>query len=150
MIRILLLCVCLVLTLPYTARADEPSRVRYKLPVVPTNAEGDKCLDTAQWNQVVLIASEYKGLFNWRLDIDPTLLKYASLEESYLLQISFFEREVKELKDSRTYLQLRLGQETKSKSRFSKIYKLEKGLMWGMIAIETVVIGILGIKGTAN
>lgn len=150
MIRILLVCVSLVLTLSYTAQADEPSRVRYRLPVVPTNADGNKCLDTAQWNQVILVASEYKGLFDWRLDIDPTLLKYASLEESYLLQISFFEREIKELKDSREYLLLRLGQETKAKSRTSKIYKLEKGLMWGMIAIETVVIGILGIKGTAD
>ena len=150
MIRTLLLCVGLILTLPYIAHANEPSRVRYKLPKVTTNDAGDKCLDTPQWNQVILVASEYKGLFDWRLEIDPTLLKYASLEESYLLHVSILEREIKELKDSRTFLQLRLGQETKARTRSGKTYKLEKGLMWGIIAIETVVIGILGIKGTAN
>lgn len=127
----------------------EPSRVRYKLPQVAT-VEGQKCLTPDQWQQVLIVASEYKGLFEWRLKIEPTLLAYTALQNSYERDIQILEGQIKILKDDREYLQLRLGQETKARTRFSKLYKLEKGLMWGIIAVETVVIAILGIKGTAN
>lgn len=127
----------------------EPSRVRYKLPKVAT-VDGQKCLSAEQWNQVILIASEYKGLFEWRLKIEPTLLAYDALKNAYDRDIDILEREIQLLKDNREYLELRLGQAETARTKFRKSYKLEKGIMWAVIAVETVVIGILGIKGTAN
>jgi len=149
-----LLSVAIVLTASFSAAAQdnpsEPSRVRYKLPVVPTDDAGMKCLDNTQWQQVIKVASEYKGLFEWRLAIEPTLMKYQTLEKDYELQISIMQMQIDELKDSREYLQLRLKQERGANLRFNKSYKIEKALMWGIIAIETVVIGISGIRGIAN
>lgn len=152
-VGIVVIILILLCNLPVQAQEqnphDEPSRVRYKLPQVATVDE-QKCLTTDQWNQVILIASEYKGLFEWRLKIEPTLLEYAALKKSYEHDIQTLEREIQLLKDNREYLELRLGQSEKARTQFSKSYKLEKGVMWAVIAIETVVIGILGVKGTAN
>jgi len=142
----LLVCVAALL-LCITASATEPSRVRYKLPVVETNTAGEKCLNTTEWAQVLTIASEYKGLFEWRLTIEPTLWKYKSLEESYELKLSILEQQIKVLEDDRGYLQLRLEQEQKVRTGHLGKYKIEKGVMWAVIAIETVVIGIMGIRG---
>lgn len=146
--KIVATLVVLFMLMSLTPLANEPSWVRYKLPVVETNDEGEKCLDSKQWGTVILIASEYKGLFNWRHDIEPALWKYQSLEESYELKFSILQQQIKSLEDDREYKKLRLGQEIKARTASLGAYKIEKGVMWAMIAIETITIGILGVRGS--
>ncbi len=147
MIRVLAFLILLFVT--FDASAQEPSRVRYKLPKVETNDAGEKCLNSEKWQKVILMASEYKGLFDWRLKIDPTLIEYASLKDTYELKLKIKDEQIALLKEDREYLQLRLGQSEKARTAHTTSYKIEKGIMWAVIAVETVVIGVLGVKGVA-
>ena len=123
-----------------------PSRVRYKLPVVPANADGNRVLTEEQWQQVILIASEYKGLFEWRLAIEPTLIKYQSLERTYELRIEGLNHQIALLTNSREFLTLRLGQEQKNKLDVMRSQKVERIVMWCVIVAETIVIGVLAVN----
>ncbi len=138
---------CVIAPDAFGDEPKEPSRVRYQLPEVPTNVDGEKCLNTAEWKMVLLVASEYKGLFDWRLTIEPTLAEYEALEASYILKVGVLNSQIKTLTDDREYLQLRLGQTEKTRNKQRTAYKIEKGIMWAVIAVETIVIGVLGVRG---
>ncbi len=140
--------VILSLFLALPALADGPSRVRYKLPVVPTNANGQKCLDVHQWKSVMAVASEYKKHFDWKLEIEPVLLGYASLDQTYGLLSDNMEESITRLEDTRDGLHIRLTESENLRLKAAKGYRIEKGIMWAVILAETVVIGVLGIRST--
>ena len=142
------LVLCLVLTSICWGQTTLPPRE--KLPQVETNDLGEKCLNVTQWKQVMAVALQNKGLYEWRLEIEPTIFLYQSLEKSYELKLSILQEQVDLLKDDREYLQLRLDQSRKALTQGDKGAKFEKIVMWGVIVIETVVIGVFGIKGAAN
>ena len=66
------LCISMVWTSSATAQ-DNPYIVREKLPVVATNANGEKCLNVEQWQQVIRVSNQNKGNYEWRLQIEPTI-----------------------------------------------------------------------------
>lgn len=143
--RYCIMLLCLLWALPVFA--DEPSRVRYKLPVVETNSQGQKCLNTQEWKEVIAVASEYKKHFDWRLDIEPVLLDYVSLDRTYGLLNTSMEESIARLEDSRDDLKLQLSESESLRLKLQRSHTIEKGVMWAVILVETVVIGIVGARG---
>lgn len=147
-IIVMIICFC-----ASVAAQDADTKPRYTLPSVDTSTvEGVpmKCLDVKQWQRVILIASEYQGLYDWRLETLGTLNAYQLNDQGYERIISNYKLQLKMLQDDRTYLQLRLKDEADANIRKRKSFRIESGIKWGIIAVETIVIGILGVKGMTN
>jgi len=120
--------------------------VRYKLPVVETNDDGLKCLNTEQWDRVILIASEYKGLFEWRTEVKGIVTDYQFIEARYQNIIHNYELQLKIYAQRNEYLTLRLDKERERALSLSTEDRLQKYAMWAVILAETVVIGVMGVK----
>ncbi len=141
---IILFCLCWALP----AFADGPSRVRYKLPNVETNSNGQKCLNVQEWKSVMAVASEYKKHFDWKLKIDQVLLDYHALDATYGLLDDSMKESITRLEDTRDSLQLQLTESENLRLSIERGHRIEKGVMWVVILVETVVIGVLGIRST--
>lgn len=128
---------------------EEPSYVRYKLPTVETNRNGEKCLNTEQWKEVLQVASEYKRHFEWRLEIEPVLLEYRVMELAYMELSDGYVTQIEYLEKERDGLRLYIQEQDNLKLKLQKHHRIEKGFMWALIAIETLAIGFLGIRSAA-
>jgi hypothetical protein len=120
--------------------------VRYKLPLVETNNKGEKCLDVDEWRQVILVATEYKRHFDWRLQIEPILLQYKANDATYGKLIAGYQQQINYLEKEREGLRLQLIESEKFKLKLQKSHRIEKGFMWVLIAVEALAIGFLGIR----
>ena len=133
---------------------DKTYTTRYTLPKVPITytAEGapQKCLSTDQWKVVVLMASDYRGLYDWRLETLGILSAHAALAQSYELTIKNLNAQIGVLKKDREYLTLRLEQSYKFGQQQVKSRKVERIMMWAVIVVQSGVILVGGIKGIAN
>jgi len=129
--------------------ADEPSRIRYKLPVVKTNDTGQKCLNAAQWQKVIVVASEYKKHFDWRLKIEPVLMEYEALDATYGLIDDNLQLRIDLLEADKEGLKVQLSESETLRLKLQKGHRIEKGVMWVVILAETIVIGVLGIRGVS-
>lgn len=130
------------------AHAEEPSKVRYKLPEVKTDANGQKCLGTEQWKDVIAVASEYKKHFEWRLKIEPVLMEYQAISAAYGLVEDNLQLQIDLLEISNESLKDQLLQSENLKLKIQRGHRIEKGVMWVVILAETVVIGVLGVKSS--
>lgn len=146
---VLSVLLCFLFCLPVTY-AEEPSRVRYKLPVVETNNKGEKCLDVNEWRQVILVATEYKRHFDWRLQIEPVLLQYKANDATYGKLIAGYQQQISYLEKEREGLRLQLIESEKFKLKLQKGHRIEKGFMWAVIVLEAAVIGFLGIRSAVT
>lgn len=135
------------------SRADDTFPVRYNLPEVDTEHRdtGDyKCLSTEQWKRVLLIANDYKGLYDWRLKIQGTLDAHALLVVSYEATIKNLGEQIKEYKRDSEYWQLRLKQTEEAKADAVFESKLEKYGYLVAIVLETGIIAYMGVQGLAD
>ena len=125
---------------------ENPFTQRYKLPKVETNENGEKCLNREQWDRVILIASEYKGLYEWRLEVKGIVADYAFIEARYQRLVRNYELQLKIFTQRNEYLEKRLDQERKKALRLGLEDRLEKYAMWAVILAETIVIGVMGVQ----
>lgn len=150
--RWLLTIIFLVWVIPAQADDKLPT-VRYTLPKVETEhrEDGDyKCLNTKQWQTVLLMGRGFHGLYDWRLKIQGTINAHAilvtGLEKVIVnleLQIKIHERDV-------TYWKVRLKQSEESKANAVFASKIEKYAYLVAIVLETGIIAYMGVKGLAN
>lgn len=123
------------------------------LPVVDTvqiDKVDHKCLNVDQWKQVMLIANEYQFLYRWRLITQGTLDAYKIQTETYDKLINNYLAQIKLLKDDREYLQLRLNTEIDAAAKIKKKDNVERGILWGVIALETIMLGVFGVMSVAE
>ena len=123
---------------------------RYRLPVVPTNENGEKCLNVEQWQQVQKVSSQNKGLYDWRLKIEPTI-------EQHALVIADLERVIKHLKleitifqDDRKFNATRLAEtkqfalDVQKSDKLSVVgWKITAGIGWaGVLALAITSLAV--------
>ena len=94
------------------------------------------------------VASEYKKHFDWKLKIDQVLLDYHALDATYGLLDDSMKESITRLEDTRDSLQLQLTESENLRLSIERGHRIEKGVMWVVILVETVVIGVLGIRST--
>jgi hypothetical protein len=136
------------------AAQDKTYTTRYSLPKVPITYDSEglpqKCLNTEQWKVVVLMASDYVGLYDWRLQTLGILSAHESLAQDYESRIQGLQYQIEVLKDDRKYLTMRLDQSYKFGQQQVKSRKIERIMMWAVIVVQSGVILVGGIKGIAN
>lgn len=150
--RLLLILIILCASIPSYAEEDPYKTIRRLPSVSSTDIDGvpHKCLGHSEWKTVLLIAQDYQSLFMWRLQIKGVIAAHEDIITSYDLKISNYEVML-EVKDADVeYYKERLNEtESRIKSnRFSD--RLEKYLLWAAILVETVVIGVMGVRLTVN
>lgn len=151
-----------ILLVSHPVLAQETIGPRATLPTVETVVVKDgvlqtplpdgeyKILNIPQWRQTLQLSSAYLGLYNWRLTTEGTLKTYDGTVRAYDTAIVNYKAQILTLKDDREYLQLRLGQELNANKQRRQSFKIEKGIMWGVIVVETILIGIFGVKSLAQ
>ena len=145
----------IVLTVPRCADAQESDyAIRYTLTKVPTtfdeNKMPQKCLNTQQWKTVMLMSSDYRGLYDWRLKTLGTLAAHDKLVGSYELMLKTKDMRIDELKRDRKYLTMRLDQSYQFGQSQVKSRKIERIMMWAVIVVQSGVILVGGVKGIAQ
>jgi len=117
-----------------------------------TTAEGvaQKCYNVEQFKTLLLIVSDYHGLYDWRLTTLGILSANKSIINSYELALSNKDNQIKVLTQDREFLNLRLKQSYKVAESQSKSLQIERILMWGVIVVQSGVILVAGIKGVAQ
>ena len=152
-----------LLTLSFcSAAAAQEDKPRLSLPSVDTTTvlagvpnpvipDGQyKCLAVTQWSQVMSIAIEYRGLYNWRLETQGALNAYNAQVNAYELTLKNLEYQIKREKENGEYYKLRLGQVEKLNQKAAFRDKFERFILYGVILGELVIISVMGVKGLAN
>ena len=137
----------LALTSPLHAKDFVPGP-RYNLPKVETTVlEGAnyKCLNTPQWQKVLLIGSEYHGLYDSRLELQGAVKAHADIEQAYVLRIQGLKGTIKTLQADRKYLNTRVLDTVKSAQKQVLRERIEKYILYAIILAETFYIGYKGI-----
>jgi hypothetical protein len=143
------LLVSAVLFLSPRALADNPYEIRRNLPTVETTMiEGvpHKCFNTVQWQSVLLLGSDYQGLYDWRLKILGILDAHQAVIEGYELRIKGYENELKNKDRYIVFQRDHINDLTKKHRNEALEERIEKYVMWAVIIAETVVIGVIGAK----
>ena len=139
-----------VLLLSSVSLASEP---RYILPTVSTTQIEDiphKCLNTIQWQQVILMANSYKGLYDWRLKMEGTLEAHTKIIAAYDLQITHYKN-ILVLKDIHlNYLKDNVNQLRKQHRNTRLEDRIQRYALWAIVLAETIVIGVISLKGVPN
>jgi len=148
--KYLLIFLCL-LTAPSLAAAEIDENPYKTLRTLPTptvqtiDGQENLCTDKEGWRTVLLIAADYQGLFMWRLEIQGVLDAHAEIVTAYELEINNYEASLKLLQSERDYQKTRVGELESAILKGNSGHKVEKFLMWGVILIETIAIGALGV-----
>lgn len=132
---------------------QNPYTMLRKLPTPEKiNVDGtDKvCTDADGWRSVMLLAIDYQGLFFWRMKIQGVLEAHDEVISAYELKINIYQNQIKLLEEDRTYHQTRIGELETTLLTGTKSHRIEKGLMWGVILLETIAIGVLGVASFAQ
>lgn len=141
---------CILGSSTSVAQGTVSGSVRYNLPVVETskNLQGEevKCLNVNQWKTVQLIANEYHGLYDWRLQIEGVLKTHEQMISTYEQMLKNYEQVIKFQNQDREYLTLRLNQEIKAAKSIKLQDKIEKVGLWAIVVVETLTLGILGAR----
>lgn len=146
----------------YPTYAQEEIGPRLNLPVVSTVTFKDgvpdqpipdgqyKVLGVNHWQTVLNVAIAYQGLYNWRLEIQGTLNAYSETINNYELALKNLNAQLKLEKGNTDYYKLRLGQVEKAQSQDAFRNKFERFALYSVIAVQMVIIGVVGVKGAAN
>ncbi len=119
--------------------------------VSPALPDGQyKLANVDQWKQVLLVGINYNNLYDWRLEIQGTLNAYDKTVAYYEAALRNKDQQFKLLEQQNEYLSLRLNQEIKLKSNEDLRNKIEKFVLYGVVVVELVIIGIVGVKGIAQ
>ncbi len=121
---------------------------RYNLPKVETtvlDGTNHKCLNTSQWQRVILIGSEYHGLYDSRLELQGAISAQADVRAAYELRIQGFQHTIKVLQADRKYLNTRVLDTAKNAQKKILRERIEKYILYAVILAETFYIGYKGI-----
>jgi hypothetical protein len=122
----------------------------HTLPTGTNDADGNKILTPLEWQQVMLLANAYLGLYKWRIQIEPAVYKYQAMERDYELKVLNLKGQLGALERHNKFLDLRLAQSENDRIKFHKHHQIEKGVMWGVIVIEAIIIAVLGFGVMTN
>lgn len=134
---------------------------RIALPVVETTQYGPngpvrnglragveyKCLELEPWKQVLAVGIAYKGLYDWRLEIQGLIRGLLYIVEQQDALMMNYQLQLKVYKDDRAYLQLRIAEMQRVVASDQRGARLEKGFLYGMVAVQAVLLVIVGIMG---
>lgn len=149
-INLLFLILILGISTPILA---EDTQIRRTLPTVETqeiNKVQYKCLNTDQWKDILLLANDYQGLFNWRLQIEGVLRAQEAMVGAYELKISNYEAMLKIREADRNFLTDEIKRIDEKNKRQTFEDRLEKYGLWAVVLVETITIGVLGAKSWAE
>jgi len=121
---------------------------RYNLPKVETtvlDGANYKCLSTPQWQRVILLGSEYHGLYDSRLELQGVIAAQADVRKAYELRIQGFQHTIKILQADRKYLNTRVLDTAKTAQKKILRERIEKYILYAVILAETFYIGYKGI-----
>ena len=143
----ILMSILVVLCTTFPLRAQETDfSVRHKLPKVQANDSGEVCLNVDQWKQVLLVSSQNKGLFEWRLEVIGIVNAHEFITAKYEVLMKNYELQIKIQTQRIEYLTARVDQERKAARTSSLEDRIEKYAMWIVIIAETLIIGVMGVK----
>lgn len=125
---------------PYTTLHTLPTPT-----IQEVNGEQLMCTTAKGWQKTLLLANDYRGLYMWRLKIEGVLDAHQEVITAYELKITSYEDTIKLLQENRNYQKTRVGELESALLSGGKGHKVEKILMWGVILLETVAIGALGV-----
>jgi hypothetical protein len=129
--------------------ADESPPARRTLPTVASRQLDGvtvKCLDAQQWQDVLVLANEYQGLFNWRLQTEAVLRAQAAIDQAYQLKIDNYAAMVRVLEADRKFLNDELARRDAATARVQLGERLERYGLWVLVLAETITIGVLGTR----
>lgn len=132
--------------------SEGPPAPPMQLPTVDTvkiDNQDYKCLNVDQWKAVLLIANDYQSLYRWRLITQGTLDAYKVTVTNYDTLINNYLAQIKLLQGDRDYLQLRLNSELDAAKKVKTINNIERGILWGVISVETIMLGVFGVRAVA-
>jgi len=141
---IIFFMLCL-LTMPATAQAEE----RIRLPEVQTlEIEGQamKCFNVEQYKTVILIASEYKGLFEWREKTERTLKLYELQIRAFETQLLHYESIMDIQEKDREYLTNRIDDLIKDRAALKLGSDIEKYILYAVNAALAAGLITLAVK----
>ena len=96
------------------------------------------------------MANAYKGLYDWRLKIEGTLEAHAKVITAYELQIKNYKN-ILTLKDNHIdYLKDNVKQLEKRHRNTRLEDRIQKYVLWAVVLAETVIIGIISLRGAPN
>ena len=129
---------------------SKKSEERYKLPVVQTNENGDKCLNKEQWQQVLNVSSQNKGNYEWRLKIEPTVAQHAAVVADLERVIKHLKLEIDILQGDRKFNHTRIKESEdfalevqKSERRAVLGWKITAGAGWlGVLALAITALAV--------
>ncbi len=126
---------------------DNKFAERYRLPVIETNASGEKCLNEPQWSQVILVASEYKGLYEWRIQTLAAIQSHQLLVTDFEQLVGNLKLQINLLENDRKYLTTRVSEVEKFSLQTQKSQKISV-LGWKITA-ATGWVGVLALAITS-
>ncbi len=147
-IALLFFLVVLTVTTPAVAKDFEFHTVRYRLPVIGNTAiDGvdHKCLDVPQWQQVMVIARQYGGLYDWRLEMQGVIAAHQLVVKGYELMIQDYQRLIDNRDTMIKYWKGRVGDLEKQLTLNLFKNKVETYILWAIVAVESVLMIGLGV-----
>jgi len=136
--------------LPTAAQAQEEKfEDRIDLPKVETREiDGSqmKCLDVEQWKTVILIASEYRGLYEWRLKTVDTLNTYKLQVRGYETTVLHYESIMDIQAQEVEYLSNRIDDLLEANNESSLTSQIKEIVLYAVILAEAAGILALTLK----
>jgi len=126
----------------------EAFSTRYHLPGGTTaTVEGIemKCFPAPQYQTVILLASDYGHLYDWRLKALGRMQSYDLTIAGFDKTVAQYQRTEKMLRDDISYLNLRLKQSHETINDTLTGFRYEKYALWAAVIIETGYILVKGI-----
>jgi len=105
-----------------------------------------QCFDRDEYQTIILLSVYYSKLYDWRLETLGELRALHGTVASRDYTIRWQDRLIKELKNDRKWLSLRLNQTKENNRKTSASGRYERYALWVVILIETGYILIQGIR----
>jgi hypothetical protein len=109
-----------------------------------------KCLNVDEWKTVLIISTEYSGLYQWRLQMHGVVSGMLFIIQQTDALVQNYELQLTVYRQDREYLQLRLEQTINAVGKSERNYKIEKIALWGVILVQAAGIVILSVKSATR
>ncbi len=144
----MLLSSAVVLADKTTVKPDPFGARRLALPVgveAPVDGQDMQCFNGPEYMTIIRMGQFYGHLYDWRLTTLGEIKGYKLTIKSRDKTILGQNRIIKTLKDDREWLTLRLKQSGETIEGQASGFRYEKFVMWGVIVIETLLLGYQGV-----
>ncbi len=136
----LIFFIVMLFSLPASA---EEFREKINLPKIETqqiNGEDFKCLNTKQWQRVLLITNEYHGLYKWRLKTVDTLKLYELQIRGYETTIHHYESIMDIQANEVDYLENRIDDLIEESGNVSLVSQIKEYVLYAVVLGELAAI----------